>query len=1031
MIYNFSSILMRAPLQSLQRAYDFSGDMSPLFREGMYLSSEAFWNEFQKKDALSEKEKEKLQLSFTKYHVRSCSRCTPYGTFAGSTLVNITDEVTRLTVDDAANHVRKIRIDMNYMTEIINALMRLPHIKEAVKLFTNNSIYDLGDSYRYAQYTIRNNTRYYQLTSLEKTAYLKSVLAFAENGATINNLVAFLMNIEDVDNDEATEFILNMYDSQLLISDLEPCVTGLEPLDNLILQLEALGKADELLLQFKKIQQIINGEGRDVDHYQLIERELKALNIDVTIPKNTIQTDLFLSVQENHINKDIIQTIIDQQLELHVLSKKIKNQSMDDFKTKFIAKYEGQEIPLALALDVELGIGYAGNDQSSTGGNALINDIIGAQGALQSNYQFDYLQRLIHSKYHDFLENKKDVIELTEADLAPFKKDIADQTFPSSFYLFGSILKKDNDPDPQNFKFDINVCTGPSAGNLLARFTHGDAGILELTKEILKEEENDHKDAIYAEIAHFPQARVGNVLLRPVLRNYEIPYVGKSGIAPENQIPVNDIVISIRNNEIVLRSLKHNKRVIPRLTTAHNFKNMALPIYRFLGDLQYQKLSHTSFWDWGILGSLQQLPRVVYKNLIIEKAKWKVELKALKELPKNREEYLSYFKEFTGKLKIPQCVSYIEADNKLFINFNYIEGIDLFLHYIKRYGAITIEEFLFNEENCIVKDNNGAPYTNEFIIPLYRKNETKERLLNNAVSQNPVKRKFSLNSEWLYFKIYCGPTIAEKLLKNELLQFVEEGIKNRFFEKFFFLRYKDDSSHIRIRFSNTDVSKQLVIQQKLMEILQPLLDADLIEKVALDTYVRELERYGDEIIEESESLFFNDSLAVLRFISLLDGEEFEKYRVFFAIRGIDNLLDDFSFSIAEKKDILKTIASGFLKEFGGHSSLEKQLNDKYRIQQKEIFSHMNPKFDIENEIEEAVDVFKKRSAMNRPVIEAILKKINNNALKRDDILRSYIHMFVNRLFVNNQRKYELAICHFLERYYTSQFAIAKKQELIK
>jgi thiopeptide-type bacteriocin biosynthesis protein len=1029
MIYNFSSVLMRAPLQSLKRAYDFKGELSPLFREGMYLSSEGFWNEFQKKDTLSARERERLELSYTKYHIRSCSRCTPYGTFAGSTLVKITDEETKLIVDEPANHIKRVRIDMNYMTEIINALMSLPHIKEAVKLFTNNSIYDLGDSYRYAQYTIRNNTRYYELTSLDKTTYLQSCLAFAEKGATINELVSFLIKIEDVDKEEAAEFILNMYDSQLLVSDLEPCVTGMEPLDNLIKQLEALGKGDDLLIQFKKIQQIINSEGSDVGHCQHIEQELKKLNIDVAIPKNTIQTDLFLSVKENHINNETIQTIIDQQFELHVLGKKIKNQSMDDFKTKFISKYEGQEVPLALALDVELGIGYAGNDQSSTGGNALINDIMGGLAGQQSNYQFDYWQRLVHSKYHDYLENKRDHIEITQEDLALFKKDFSGHIFPSSFYLFGSLLKNDNDHDANSFLFDLNVCSGPSAGNLLARFTHGDAEVCHLTKQILKEEENDHKDAIYAEIAHFPQARVGNVLLRPVLRNYEIPYVGKSGIASSNQIPVKDILISIRNNEIILRSLKHNKRVMPRLTTAHNFKNMALPLYRFLGDLQYQNLSYTGFWEWGILSALPQLPRVAYKNLIIEKAKWRIENKEIKDLPKNREEYLSYFRKLTNKLKIPQRVSYVEGDNKLYINFEHVAGIDLFLYYIKRYGAITVEEFLFNEDNCIVKDINGAPFTNEFIIPLYRKNEIKEQPLNNPSNENAVKRKFSPHSEWLYFKIYCGPTIAEKLLKNELLLFVEEGLDTNLFEKFFFLRYKDDSWHIRIRFFNSDANKQPAVQQKLMQLLQPLLDANLIEKIALDTYVRELERYGDDIIEESEDLFYTDSLAVLRFINLLEGEDLEKYRLFFAVRSIDNLLDDFKLSIVEKKQLLKIIASAFLKEFGGHSSLEKLLNDKYRIQQKELFSHMNSKFDIENEIEEAVDVFKKRSAMNKPVVEILLRKIGNDTLKRDNILRSYIHMFVNRLFVNHQRKYELAVGHFLERYYTSQFAILKNKGL--
>ena len=35
---------------------------------------------------------------------------------------------------------------------------------------------------------------------------------------------------------------------------------------------------------------------------------------------------------------------------------------------------------------------------------------------------------------------------------------------------------------------------------------------------------------------------------------------------------------------------------------------------------------------------------------------------------------------------------------------------------------------------------------------------------------------------------------------------------------------------------------------------------------------------------------------------------------------------------------------------------------------------------------------------------------------------------MNRLFIGNQRKYELVVYHFLKKYYTSQLAIAHKSE---
>ncbi len=74
----------------------------------------------------------------------------------------------------------------------------------------------------------------------------------------------------------------------------------------------------------------------------------------------------------------------------------------------------------------------------------------------------------------------------------------------------------------------------------------------------------------------------------PVLREYEIPFLGRSGAASENQIPVSDLRVSVAGNRIVLRSARLGREVIPRLTSAHNFWRGSLGVYRFLCMLQSQ-----------------------------------------------------------------------------------------------------------------------------------------------------------------------------------------------------------------------------------------------------------------------------------------------------------------------------------------------------------------------------------------------------------------------------------------------------------
>ena len=1023
-------LLLRTPQQSLAKACTVDPVLTPIFEEGLYLSSPAYWQEFCKRDQFTGKDKEKVERSFNKYWIRSCMRSTPYGTFAGSKLISVVEGNTNITLTASSCHKRCMRVDMNYITELITALTQVEQIREQLKFYPNNSIYELPGSFRYAEYTISNNVRSYQLTSVDNTGYLKAILQRAASGADMKSLVVLLMNKEQASEEEAMNFITDMWQSQLLVSQLEPCVTGKEPLDELIEKLEPLTGTEELLSRLKNIQQLITNPVEGVKHYQLIEEELKNLGVAVEIPKNTLQTDLFLTTENSEINKDLITAILNQAKDLLFLGREAKNSELEDFRSRFYARYEDTEIPLAVALDADLGIGYAGVKDETAGGSDWVDDLAAVrESSPATRGDFTYAEQFALTKYNDYIKQNKHCIEITEEELKSFKKNTEKYRFPNSLYLMGSLLKKDTLLTPENFTFDVSGMGGPSAANLLGRFTHGDAQLYRLTREILKTEEKEYPDCIYAEIAHLPQARIGNILLRPVLRDYEIPYVGRSGAPEANQIAVDDLMVSVQNNKVILRSKKHNKRVIPRLTTAHNFSHQSLPVYKFLCDIQAQGIAYPNVWSWGTLSSLNHLPRVSYKDLILQKAKWTINDKDIADLPKKVMEYPAYFKIFCQKCSLPQRVVYAEADNELLIDFAQDRGIDLFLHYLKKYKKIQLEEFLFTEENCFVKDIDGNPFTNEVIIPLYRETPEKRQVQLGAGKTLVVQRKFAPNSEWQYFKVYCGSKTAENILSNAILPFIENGIKGNLFERFFFIRYRDEFGHFRIRFYNSDKAKQAALQAQFMDVLQPLLDEGAISKVMLDTYSRELERYGDDLMEATESLFYNDSLAVLRFINMLEGTDTDRYRMLFALRGVDILLNDFDFSLSEKHVLLKSMQHSFYQEFGASPILQKQLNEKYRKHQQDIFKHLNPVNDIANEIDEAVAIFDIRSEMNGVIIAAIKNTLlqKNELSKLNDLLPSYIHMFMNRIFIAQQRKYELVVYHFLEKYYSSQLAIAQKE----
>src|SRR5262249_6988216 len=74
--------------------------------------------------------------------------------------------------------------------------------------------------------------------------------------------------------------------------------------------------------------------------------------------------------------------------------------------------------------------------------------------------------------------------------------------------------------------------------------------------------------------------------------------------------------------------------------------------------------------------------------------------------------------------------------------------------------------------------------------------------------------------------------------------------------------------------------------------IAPLLADGTVRKLVLDTYEREIERYGgDAGIEICEQIFWRDSEAILKIVELLDGDAGADARWRLTLRGMDTLLD--------------------------------------------------------------------------------------------------------------------------------------------
>ena len=199
-----------------------------------------------------------------------------------------------------------------------------------------------------------------------------------------------------------------------------------------------------------------------------------------------------------------------------------------------------------------------------------------------------------------------------------------------------------------------------------------------------------------------------------------------------------------------------------------------------------------------------------------------------------------------------------------------------------------------------------------------------------------IKSSFITGDEWLYYKFYCGYKSSDKVLAETIKPLSEELLQKGIIDKWFYIRYADPDLHLRVRFHYNDKNNVGIIINLVNDRISHFVKARVISKVILDTYDREINRYGANTIEISETIFSNESTMIVNLLDFLSdkGDNSEHLRWKFGLKGIDLLLNNFQLNIKEKFEIITQLRDGFNKEFNVEKWTKKKLNDSYRERRK-------------------------------------------------------------------------------------------------
>jgi len=970
------------------------------FQSAIFFASESLYNELRNANFDYSRLDEKVKLSLQKYFNRMCYRPTPFGMFSAFTSASWGPVENAQKCVLATRDTVHINPDFQFTADLARKMENSGEFIN-VRYFPNNAIYKIKGEKRYltGRFDQKREKTEFFINSFEPNRVLNGLLGHCRIGKTKSEMQSWLSQFVDEPGD-AQAYINDLIGEGLLIAELHPNMTGEKYFDRLVtiaanykdtsvLAAEVLSVKDSL-----EHIRLENGPGLSGmpanELYTPGKKKFKSL-FYVAYEKATASP----------LDDGYMESIREGLNCLEKISAESTQVSLSKFVNRFRSRFEDQEVPLLLALDREAGVGYEGLEA-----NLITSELLdGIQLDLQSNtinFNWTPVHELFLSKLVGARANEP--IFITDDELEKLKENTGLKMPPS----FSVIFRVHGD------KIWIEQAGGCTATALLGRFSLFSEKVKAEVRAIAAVEAQSNPGVIFAEISCFNDEHAANINLNAGVRTVEIPIGVHSDHQFENIISLSDLLVSVVDNRIRLRSKKHNKIIIPRLSSAYNYSRSELTVFRFLCDLQYQGLKFNYNFDLrALLPGLSYYPRVEYKQCILYPATWILHQPEIAEMTDGLIEKNKFYK-VCKKIGLKRWFALTEGDNQLVFDQDDATSLDLFIKTIKNKTLVVLTEAFVDESSQVI-DMEGRPYIGQFVASIFSASETYPHRTSALVNRpkNKVKRVYLPGDEWVYFKLYCHPSAANGIITKDVVPIISRLQKQQVIKSWFFIRYNDPENHLRIRIKiNPDDAVRVVgyFEKK----IRAQMERGSVSNLVLDTYKREIERYGESKIEHAEAVFNVSSELIVNFLKRGRTKQTDISEFHLAIVSVDALLEAFFTENSDKINLVKLMHDGMKREFDDSKQLKFQLDSKYR----EYAGFFNS---LEKKKPSIINLAGKKQFENYVIALRHVKMAmrNSPAAAAMTLAGDLIHMHLNRLFSDKQRNHEFIIYYLLYKYYLS------------
>ncbi|MGR4877866.1 lantibiotic dehydratase [Streptomyces sp. LARHCF249] len=939
----------------------------------------------------------RLARKLRRYAIRMSTRPTPFGLFAGVGLAQWAP-ATDVAITPAASRTHT-RADMGWVHDLAEQIRSDPDIGPCLRLMATPGI------------LVRSGRAFLPDgpdagTSIRATSAVQRVLAVAHRATARADLQEAISDIPGATPDRADRLVNDLTEQGFLIPESFPAPTGGDPVTRLRTCLETTGSRQALAVA-EELARLLDEFAR----WDKLPLDRKAKNLPSLLDRmgeihpgatstdradgtrsgggpgtgspKRLQTDTALSLTATGVHASVgAEAAAAAELLLRLSRFADGARRMEDYHRAFEARYGTHcQVPLLELLDPSVGLGPPSSGHGASAGGALSQDSrdqVLLDLALEANRE-----------HRTAVELDDEIL----ARLAP--SDPEPDRLPPSLDL--SFLLAAVSPaaiDRGEFQLVVGPTLGASAaGRTLGRF----AGLLgppahAALEELARIEQTHEPGRLLAEVIYAPDpARSANVALRPPIRRHEILVDAWPGVPEEGAIPLSELVLGQRDGRFVVSWPSGGAEVVAG--QGHMLNTARAPAaVRFLLEVAQEGRCHFAPFSWGPASGLTYLPRVQRGRTVVALAQWRLDSVQVIG-PARDDAFAAAMSRWRAKWEVPSHVYLAVADNRLLLNLDDAQDVELLQEELSAAGVprtVLLQEALPGPEHAWLPGPDGG-HMSELVAPLVR------RATEQAASEPPpvlhvVEPKTRLRppgSDWLYLKLYCDPQQEEDVIAGPLSDFGQYAVESGLCAGWFFVRYADPESHVRLRFHGDPTLLTGPLMEQACAWAGGLRADGLCRRFSFETYEREVERYGGEHgMKAAEALFMADSPSVAGMLRAHAEGSLGIDLLELAVISIDDLLAHLGLSAEQRASF--SYGSPSVSRLGG-AEYRKRKN----ALRQALGGGARP-FDDGGEVSRLLST---RGSALVPAVDLVTSLRLNGELCRsgEELCQSYVHLHANRL----------------------------------